>query len=480
MKEYVPPEGSIPTLEVPDLSTIHRVHLVGIGGAGMSGLARLFLARGVAVSGSDLKESTQLDELRTIGADVAAGHDASNLAGPDAVVVSTAIGPGNPEVDEARRRGIPVLARAQVLAAMMRERRGVAVAGTHGKTTTTSMLAVILERAGLDPTYVVGGDLNESGSNARSGTGEVFLAEADESDGSFLLLQPEVAVVTNVEEDHLDFYADREEIEAAFTAFCRRAGLVVACADDPGTVRVIEASDATTVWYGESETADVVVEEAVVGKGGGTCRIRVEPFPGVEPWAGRLNLPVPGRHHLLNAAGAVAAATRIGIWPATAVAALEGFGGVRRRWEVRGRAGGAAFVDDYAHHPTEITATLGAARADGADRIVAVFQPHRFSRTSSLWRALGESLVGADVVVVTDVFGAGERPVPGVTGKLVVDGLVEAAPGKRAVYLPRRSDVAPFLAREVRPGDLVLTLGAGDITMVGSETLAILGADRGE
>lgn len=479
MKEYVPPEGSIPTLEVPDLSTIHRVHLVGIGGAGMSGLARLFLARGVAVSGSDLKGSTQLDELRTIGADVAVGHDAANLAGPDAVVVSTAIGPGNPEVDEARRRGIPVLARAQVLAAMMRERRGVAVAGTHGKTTTTSMLAVILERAGLDPTYVVGGDLNESGSNARSGTGEVFLAEADESDGSFLLLQPEVAVVTNVEEDHLDFYADREEIEAAFTAFCRRAGLVVACADDPGTVRVVEASDATTVWYGESDTADVVVEEAIVRKGGGTCRIRVEPSPAVEPWAGRLDLPVPGRHHLLNAAGAVAAATRIGIPAATAVPALEGFGGVRRRWEVRGRARGAAFVDDYAHHPTEITATLGAARADGADRIVAVFQPHRFSRTSSLWRALGESLVGADVVVVTDVFGAGERPVPGVTGKLVVDGLVEAAPGKRAVYLPRRSDVAPFLAREVRAGDLVLTLGAGDITMVGSETLAILGADRG-
>jgi UDP-N-acetylmuramate--alanine ligase len=480
MKEYVPPEGSIPTLVVPDLSTIHRVHLVGIGGAGMSGLARLFLARGVAVSGSDLKGSTQLDELRTNGADVAVGHDAANVAGPDAVVVSTAIGPGNPEVDEARRRGVPVLARAQVLAAMMRERRGVAVAGTHGKTTTTSMLAVILERAGLDPTYVVGGDLNESGSNAHSGTGEVFLAEADESDGSFLLLQPEVAVVTNVEEDHLDFYADREEIEAAFTAFCRRAGLVVACADDPGTVRVVEASDATTVWYGESDTADVVLEEAVVRKGGGTCRIRVEPSPGVEPWAGRLDLPVPGRHHLLNAAGAVAAASRIGIQPATAVAALEGFGGVRRRWEVRGRARGAAFVDDYAHHPTEITATLGAARADGADRIVAVFQPHRFSRTSSLWRALGESLVGADVVVVTDVFGAGERPVPGVTGKLVVDGLVEAAPGKRAVYLPRRSDVAPFLAREVRAGDLVLTLGAGDITMVGSETLAILGADRGE
>jgi UDP-N-acetylmuramate--alanine ligase len=479
VKEYVPPAGSIPTLEVPDLSTIRRVHLVGIGGAGMSGLARLFLARGVAVSGSDLKESSQLDELRALGADVSAGHDAANLGEPDAVVVSTAIGPANPEVGEARRRGLPVLARAQVLAAMMRERRGIAVAGTHGKTTTTSMLAVILERAGLDPTYVVGGDLNESGSNARSGTGAVFLAEADESDGSFLLLDPEVAVVTNVEEDHLDFYGDGGEIEAAFVAFCRRAGLVVACADDRGAVRVVEASGAAALWYGEADWADVVVEEAAVQRGGGSCRIRVEAAPGVEAWAGRLELPMPGRQHLVNAGGAVAVATRIGIRAATAVAALEAFGGVRRRWELRGRARGAAFVDDYAHHPTEISATLRTARSDGADRIVAVFQPHRFSRTSSLWRALGESLVDADVVVVTDVFGAGELPVPGVTGKLVVDGLVEAAPGKRAVYLPRRADVAPFLAREVRPGDLVLTLGAGDITMVGSETLALLGADSG-
>jgi UDP-N-acetylmuramate--alanine ligase len=459
---------------------MRRVHLVGIGGAGMSGLARLFLARGVAVSGSDLKASIPLDELRGLGAEVTAGHDASNVADPDAVVVSTAIGPGNPEVEEARRRRIPVLARAQVLAAMMRERRGIAVAGTHGKTTTTSMLAVILERAGLDPTYVVGGDLNESGSNARSGEGDVFLAEADESDGSFLLLEPAIAVVTNVEEDHLDFYGDAEEIEGAFTAFCRRADLVVACADDPGAVRVVELSGTSATWYGESARAEVVVEEAAVRRGGSSCRIRVGPAPGVEPWTGRLDLPVPGRQHLLNAAAAVAVATRIGVPAQTAVAALAAFGGVRRRWELRGEARGASFVDDYAHHPTEISATLGAARGDGADRIVAVFQPHRFSRTAALGRALGESLVGADVVVVTDVFGAGERPVPGVTGKLVVDGLVEAAPGKRAVYLPRRSDVAPFLAREVRPGDLVLTLGAGDITMVGSETLALLGAGRGD
>ena len=481
MSEYRPPAGSIPTLEVPDLSGFRRIHLVGIGGAGMSGLARLLLARGATVSGSDLKESPALVQLRAIGARTAVGHEPGNVGEADAVVVSTAIRSDNPEVAEAHRRGIAVLARAQVLAALMRERRGVAVAGTHGKTTTTSMLAVILEGAGLDPTYLVGGDLNESGSNARWGAGDLFVAEADESDGSFLLLEPEVAVVTNVEDDHLDFYADLTEIEAAFVSFCRRAGVVVACADDPGTIRVVEASGTPVVWYGEGERADVRAEAIDVSRGGGRCRLRVGPGAAAEPWIGEIALPVPGRQHLVNAAGAVATACRVGVPPAEAAEALAGFAGVRRRWERRGTAGGAAFVDDYAHHPTEIAATLAAARADGADRILAVFQPHRYTRTTALWRGLGESLAGADVVVVTDVYGAGERPVPGVTGKLVVDSLVEAWPGKRAVYLPRRSDVAPFLAREVRPGDLVLTLGAGDITMVGDETLSLLrGGGRGD
>jgi UDP-N-acetylmuramate--alanine ligase len=473
---YRPPPGSIPTLPVPDLGGIHRAHLVGIGGAGMSGLARLLLARDVTVSGSDLKESPGLVQLRAVGAAVTVGHAVTNLGDADVVVVSTAIPPGNPEVEEARRRGVPVLARAQVLAALMAERRGVAVSGTHGKTTTTSMLAVILERAGLDPTYLVGGDLNESGSNARSGGGGLFVAEADESDGSFLLLSPEIAVVTNVEADHLDFYADREEVEAAFVAFCRRAPEVVACADDPGAERVVTESGVPAFWYGEAERSDVRIFEPEVGGSASACTVRVG---GAGPWEGRIELPLPGRQHLINAAGAMAAAIRVGVSPAGAAEALATFGGVARRWERRGTARGAAFVDDYAHHPTEIAATLAAARADGHDRVVAVFQPHRYSRTQALWRSLGESLAGADVVVVTDVYGAGEIPVPGITGKLLVDALVESAPGKRAVYLPHRADVAPFLAREVRPGDLVLTLGAGDITMVGEETMLILGAVRG-
>ena len=479
MKEYAPPRNSIPTLPVPDLSGLQEVHLVGIGGAGMSGLARLFLAAGLRVSGSDLKESSPVVQLRALGATVAVGHRSANVGNPGAVVVSTAIPSDNPEVAEAHRRGVPVLARAQVLAALMRERRSVAVSGTHGKTTTTSMLAVILERAGVDPTYLVGGDLNESGSNARSGSGELFVAEADESDGSFLLLRPDIAVVTNVEDDHLDFYATREDIEAAFVAFCRRAELVVACADDPGAVRVVNESGSPAVWYGQAGHADVLIDALEVTGAGSRCRLRVGPKLGIT-WEGRLELSLPGRQYLVNAAGAVAVAMWAGVDASQAVDALRGFTGVRRRWERRGTTNGVQFVDDYAHHPTEIVATLEAARADGVDRLVAVFQPHRYSRTAAMWRPLGESLAGADVVVVTEVYDAGELPVPGVTGKLVVDSLAESSPGKRAVYLPRRADVAPFLAREVRRGDLVLTLGAGDLTMGGDETLALLeGWSRG-
>ena len=474
MDGYSPPPGSIPTLPVPDLSGIRRVHLVGIGGAGMSGIARLLLARGVRVSGSDLKDGPALPALREEGASVHVGHDSALIDGVDAVVVSTAIGPGNPEVEEARSRGIPVLARAQVLAALSREGRTVAVAGTHGKTTTTSMVAVILERAGLDPTYVIGGDLNESGSNARSGNGDLFVAEADESDGSFLLLSPDVAVVTNVEEDHLDFFTDREEIEAAFTAFCRRATVVVACGDDPGVRRVLGGTAIPAVTYGESPQNDVRVERVDVRPEASSCVVR---------WTDatqELTVPLPGRHQLLNATAALTAARHLGVAPDIAAAALGTFRGVRRRYEGRGSIAGAAFVDDYAHHPTEIAATLTAARAssdagDGSGRVVAVFQPHRYTRTAAMWRELGRSLVGADLAVVTDVYAAGERPVPGITGKLIVDALSEAAPGKRVVYLPHRADLAPFLARELRSGDLVLTLGAGDVTMVSEEILARLG-----
>jgi UDP-N-acetylmuramate--alanine ligase len=468
MDEYLPKPGSIPTLPVPDLSAMRAIHLVGIGGAGMSGIARLLLSRGVRVTGSDLKGSAGIRQLEAAGASVSLGHAAANLDRPDAVVVSTAIPPDNPEVVAARTREIPVLARAQVLAALMRDRRGIAVAGTHGKTTTTSMIAVLLERKGLDPTYVIGGDLNESGSNARYGEGGLFVAEADESDGSFLLLSPEIAVVTNVDDDHLDFYRDRNEVEAAFVAFCRRAGTVVACGDDGAARRVLQASKTPAITYGESGDNAVVVEAIELRSDGGRCRVSI---------AGRsvdVAVSIPGRHYLLNAAAALTVGNLIGVQPEEGAEALRAFTGVRRRFERRGSSGGAVFVDDYAHHPVEVAATLDAARTDRVRRLVAVFQPHRYTRTAALSRQLGESLSSADLIVVTDVYGAGELPVPGISGKLVVDALVEAAPGKRAVYLPRRSDVAPFLAGEVRSGDLILTLGAGDITMVGEETLARL------
>jgi UDP-N-acetylmuramate--alanine ligase len=439
--------------------------MIGIGGAGMSGIARLLLARGSRVTGSDLKQSRNVEVLGEAGATIFIGHRPDQIGVPDVVVVSTAIPRTNVEWDAARAAGIPVLTRAQVLAALMKGRRSVAVAGTHGKTTTTSMIFVMLTRSGLSPTFVIGGDLNESGSGAGHGTGDVFVAEADESDGSFLLLAPEIAVITNVEEDHLDFYAGREQIETAFATFAESAGTVVACWDDAGVRRALEGCRRPTVRYGEGPDLDVTLRdiEAHERSGRATVSIGDRDVP--------VTLSVPGRHNLVNAAGAIAVADLLGISPEEAALALGTFTGVRRRFEPRGEAGGAVFVDDYAHHPTEIAATLQAARAGSARRVVAVFQPHRYTRTEAMWRALGESLGEADLVVLTDVFAAGEPPIPGVSGKLLAEALAESMPGKRVVYLPRRSEVAPFLAREVREGDLVLTMGAGDITTTGEEVI---------
>ncbi|MFL5767538.1 MAG: UDP-N-acetylmuramate--L-alanine ligase [Actinomycetota bacterium] len=468
---YVPPEGSIPTLEVPSLEGVSRAHLVGIGGAGMRGIARILLARSVAVSGSDLKAFPGDDELRSSGANIAIGHAASSLGDVDAVVVSSAIPRSNPELVAARERGIPVYARAQILAGLATGARTFAVAGTHGKTTTTSMLAVVLARAGLDPTYVVGGDLNESGSGAHSGSGDAFVAETDESDGSFLLFRPEVGIVTNVEEDHLDFYSGAPEIQAAFARFASQSSHVVAWGDDPGTRLALEASTAgDVVTFGSGPSND--------------ARVEVPSDPG-EP--GRLHLPeggsvelrvaIPGEHNLRNASAALLAAGFAGVPPDAAADALASFTGVRRRFEFRGEGRGATFVDDYAHLPSEIAATLRAARSRASGRVVAVFQPHRYTRTQALWRPLGESLENADLVVVTDVYDAGEQPIPGVSGKLLVDALAEVHPSRRMAFLPRRGDVVRYLEREVRDGDLVLTLGAGDITMVADEVLERVGGD---
>ncbi|MGZ8640613.1 MAG: UDP-N-acetylmuramate--L-alanine ligase [Actinomycetota bacterium] len=466
---YSPPPGSIPTLDVPSLEGIARLHLIGIGGAGMRNLAKLLLARGIAVSGSDLKDSKGLADLRALGADVAVGHDPAHVGelDLDAVVVSSAIGERNVELAEARRRGVSVWARAQALAALTAGKRSIAVAGTHGKTTTTSMVAVVLERAGLDPSYLIGGDLNESGSGARSGAGELFVFEADESDGSFLLAPHQIGIVTNVDVDHVDFYpGGRDEIESAFAEFMARCELVVACGDDAGARASISLAGSRVVTYGTDPANDWSLVVEAVGPGGARGVVT-----GPDGVATRLRLSVDGAHNLLNAVAAVATGASVGVAPGAAAEALASFAGVRRRFELRGNARGADFYDDYGHVPVELAVTLGVARRTGPARLVAVFQPHRYSRTQALWRELGASLIEADVVVVTDVYGANQTPIPGVTGKLVVDGITEASSATRVVYLPRRQDVVRFLADEVREGDLVVTMGCGDVWMLGDAAL---------
>lgn len=470
---YAPPAGSIPTLLVPSLDEVGRVHMIGIGGAGMRNLARLLMARGVSVGGSDLKDSKGLGELRDLGAKTTVGHNAASIGDPDVVIVSSAIGELNVELVEAHRRAIPVWARAQALAALAADRRAVAVCGTHGKTTTTSMLAVVLERAGLDPTFLVGGDLNESGSGARSGAGDVFVFEADESDGSFLLTDPSVGIVTNVEVDHVDFYpGGRAEIEAAFAAFMTRCERVIACADDPGVQAAasLTGGAASIVYYGFGEGADWRLTVEHPGPGGAVGSV-TDPEGAVTT----LRLRVDGAHNLLNATAAVATAALLGIDASDAAQTLAGFSGVHRRFELRGRARGADFYDDYGHVPTELSITLDVARRTGPRRLLAVFQPHRYSRTQALWRELGASLAEADIVVVTDVYGADQDPIPGVTGKLVVDGVAEAAPGTRVVYLPHRHDVVSFLDGEVKDGDLVITMGCGDVWMLADAALERIG-----
>ncbi len=463
---FTPPPGSIPTLPVPDLAPVRRVHMIGIGGAGMRNLAKLLMARGIAVTGSDLKDSPAVADLREAGADVAVGHAPEHLGDPDAVVISSAITEHNPELAEARRRGLQVWVRAQALAAAASDKRTIAVAGTHGKTTTTSMVGLLLERAGLEPTYVVGGEPNESGSGARAGRGDLFVAEADESDGSFLLFRPEVGVIANVEVDHVDFYPDGlAQIEAAFAAFADASANVVACADDPGAMRAVERTSTPTVTYGTAANADVRIVVRSVGPGGARATIEA---------AGEraeVRLAVDGLHNLQNAAAAVAAARLVGVPLADAARALADFRGVHRRFELRGTARGASFYDDYGHVPTELAVTLGVARRTGPGRLIAVFQPHRYVRTLALWRELGASLTEADLVVVTDVYGADQDPIPGVSGKLVVDGISDADPRKRIVYLPHRGDVVEFLAAEVREGDLVITMGCGDVWMLGDAAL---------
>jgi UDP-N-acetylmuramate--alanine ligase len=455
-----------------------RVHFAGLGGAGMSGIARIMLARGISVSGSDARDSALLGELRALGAGVHIGHAAGNLGslGPgDTLVVSSAIRPDNPELAEANRRGLRVLHRAAALASVMVGRRVIAVAGTHGKTTTTSMLTTVLRECGADPGYVIGGILTETGLGAEDGAGLDFVAEADESDGSFLLLSPDVAVVTNVEADHLDNYESLADIEAAFTTFARKAtGMVLTCADDPGAEAVAERLDPSRVRrYGESPRADYRIVDVTSRGMAVSFTVAADRGPFGEIFA-QMTVDVPGHHNALNATAAFAAAVELGFAPPRVAAAIAGYRGAQRRLELKGEARGVRVLDSYAHHPTELAADLRAARgiteAAGKGRVIAVFQPHLYSRTRIFAAEFGAALGLADEAVVLDVYAAREDPEPGVSGRLIAD----AVPGGRARFAPDADQAAAVIDAIAEPGDLVLTMGAGDITALGPRLIEIL------
>jgi UDP-N-acetylmuramate--alanine ligase len=462
------------TAPVPTLDELGAVHFIGIGGAGMSGIARILLARGVPVSGSDRRDTPTLLALRALGARVAVGHDPAHLDGAETVVVSTAIRADNAELVAARERGMPVLPRAVALAAVMAGRRSVAVAGTHGKTSTTSMLTVAVQACGADPSFAIGGDLNESGSNAHAGEGDVFVAEADESDRSFLLLEPFGAIVTNVEADHLDNYGHLAAVEEAFDRFVGTvdpAGFVVVCADDPGAARLrTVAAKARLRTYGTADDADLRMVDIEVAQAGTSWTAVLDGHV-----LGRVRIRVPGEHMARNSAAALLAGLELGLPAEGLVDGLARFGGVHRRFELKGSAAGVRVYDDYAHHPTEVRAQLHAARAvAGSGRLVVAFQPHLYSRTLEFADGFGAALGLADEVVVMDVYGAREDPVPGVTGAMVAEAV--PLPPESVVFEPSWSAAAPALAERARPGDLVLTMGAGDVSMVGPEVLEALRA----
>ena len=451
---------------------------MGIGGAGMSGIARIMLSRGMAVSGSDSAPSALLDELVALGANVRVGHAASNLSSlgrGDTLVVSSAIRQDNPELTEAQRRGVRVLHRAAALASVMAGRRVIAVAGTHGKTTTTSMLTTVLRDCGAEPGYAIGGVLRETGLGAEDGAGLDFVAEADESDRSFLMLSPSAAVITNVEADHLDNYPDLAAIEDAFTAFGQRvSGLVMACADDPGAERVVGRLDQERVRrYGESPQADYRLGDVTPNGMAISLTVSASHSPFGEIYS-HITLGVPGRHNALNAAAVFAMAVELGFAPPRVTAALAGYRGARRRMELKGEAGGALILDSYAHHPTEVAADLRAARDLAAGgRVIAVFQPHLYSRTRLFADGFGRSLGLADQVIVLDIYAAREDPEPGVTGEMVA----AAVPGTSARFVPTMDGALALITAMAEPGDVILTMGAGDVTKLGPRIVEALGGN---
>jgi UDP-N-acetylmuramate--alanine ligase len=464
------------------LGRTRAVHFVGIGGIGMSGIAELLANLGYKVSGSDTRRSTVTDRLTSLGVQVRIGHDAANVGAADVVVVSSAIQAGNPEAAEAARRQIPVIPRAEMLAELMRLRYGIAIAGAHGKTSTTSMVALVLERAGLDPTAVIGGRLSAFGSNARLGRGDYMVAEADESDRSFLKLSPAIAVITNIDREHMESYGSWDDLRQAFVDFANKVpfyGAVIACADDASVRSILPRVTRRLMTYGLADpdgrtTANVTAHGMTLEAFGSKAVIRYS-TPEADVELGALHLRVPGRHNLLNALAAVAVGLEVGIPFAAVADTLGGFQGAERRFQLLGEEHGVMVVDDYGHHPTEISAVVAAARAGIDRRVVVVFQPHRYSRTQLLLKEFGEALGDADEIVLTDIYPAGEAPIAGVT----LDALAAAvrSTGRGALHvIPAIDDVPDAVAALSRPGDLVITLGAGSIGATGERILDALRA----
>ncbi|MBW2688334.1 MAG: UDP-N-acetylmuramate--L-alanine ligase [Deltaproteobacteria bacterium] len=450
---------------------IQKIHFVGIGGIGMSGIAEVLINLGYQVSGSDLKESDITRRLASLGGTVAYGHRAENVAEVDVVVTSTAVNQNNPEVQEAHRRKIPVIPRAEMLAELMRMKHGIAIAGTHGKTTTTSMVATILSHGGIDPTVVIGGRLDSIGSNAKLGQGEFLVAEADESDGSFLKLSPTIAVVTNVDEDHLDYYQDLDEIRSTFIDFINKVpfyGLVILCLDDENLQGMIPEVKKRLITYGLTSQADFQASEIEhqADRTSFLVSYRGEAL-------GQLSIRMPGRHNVLNALAAVAVGMELDMPFDSIAEGFHDFGGVQRRFQVKGEAQGIMVVDDYGHHPVEIKATLAAARSGWDRRVVAVFQPHRYSRTEALFDDFLTAFYQADHVAVMDVYAAGEEPRPEVSAEKLAEG-ISGHGHKSCCYTGNTAATVEHLQAILQPGDIVITLGAGNVYQVGVDLLQLL------
>ena len=454
---------------------VRRVHFVGVGGIGMSGLATMMSTLGYEVTGSDMTASAVTAGLRQRGVEVHTEHDGRWVDGADAVVVSAAIAEENPEVREARRLRLPVLRRGVMLAGLSRSRSTVAVTGTHGKSTTSSMVAVMLTECGLDPSALIGARVSAFGSNARVGQGRHFVVEADESERSLLELTPDVAVLTNLEAEHLDYYGTFDELRNTIVDFANRVtptGAVVACADDPELVGLLGRVERRVVTYAlDASAADIRGDAVVCGATGSSCLVRDARDPAASPTP--LAVAVPGRHNLLNALGAFAVGLEAGVAPGRAAAALGTYAGIDRRFQFKGEVGGVRVVDDYAHHPTEIAAVLATARHQGPRRVIVVFQPHRYSRTSRLLHDFARALAAADVVVLTEIFSAGERPVPGVTAEHLAEALRTHT--AKPVHCVATVDAAlPLVTGLARPGDLLVTLGAGSIGGLGDRLVSAL------